>query len=207
MASKNWVRAITAAAAVGLLIPVAVIGQGTGGGAPAGGTGGTTGGSTGGSGGGTGRTTTTTPSPSSTTSPGNTPAPASIPQPIFVAGRVMLEDGTAPPGLVTLETVCNGSPHGGGYADSKGYFSFELGARNGVIQDASEFTPTRAWKTSSVAGGSAPSGSPDGSQSPERKYMGCDLQAKLAGYRSQTVSLSGRRPRSEEHTSELQSPC
>ena len=193
MASKSWVRAITAAAAVGLLIPVAVIGQGTGGGAPGGGTGGTTGGSTGGSTGGTpGRT--TTPSPSSTTNPSNTPSNTSIPQPIFVAGRVMLEDGTAPPGLVTLETVCNGSPHGEGYADSKGYFSFELGARNGVIQDASEFTPTRAWKTSSVAGGSAPSGSPDGSQSPERKYMGCDLQAKLAGYRSQTVSLSGRRP-------------
>ena len=194
MASKNWVRAITAAAAVGLLIPVAVIGQGTGGGAPAGGTGGTTGGSTGGSGGGTGRTTTTTPSPSSTTSPGNTPAPANIPQPMFVAGRVMLEDGTAPPGLVTLETVCNGAPHGEGHADSKGYFSIELGARNGVIQDASEFTPTRAWKTSGVTSGSATSGSPDGSQSPERKYMGCDLQAKLAGYRSQTVSLSGRRP-------------
>src|ERR1035438_1768232 len=71
MASKNWVRAITAAAAVGLLIPVAVIGQGTGGGAPSGGAGGTTGGSTGGSGGTTGRT---TPSPSSTTNP-STPAP------------------------------------------------------------------------------------------------------------------------------------
>ena len=30
--------------------------------------------------------------------------------------------------------------------------------------------------------------------SAERKYMGCDLQAKLNGYRSQTVSLAGRRP-------------
>src|ERR1039458_7659060 len=189
MASKNWVRAITAAAAVGLLIPVAVIGQGTGGGAPGGGTGGTTGGSTGGI---PGRT--TTPSPSSTTNPSNTPSNANIPQPIFVAGRVMLEDGTAPPGLVTLETVCNSAPHGEGYADSEGYFSFELGARNGVIQDASEFNPTRGWKTSGVTGGNATSGSPDGSESTERKYMGCDLQAKLAGYRSQTVSLSGRRP-------------
>ena len=32
-----------------------------------------------------------------------------------------------------------------------------------------------------------------GSESAERKYMGCDLQAKLAGYRSQTVPLAGRR--------------
>src|SRR5450631_3926609 len=85
MASKNWVRAITAAAAMGLLIPVAVIGQGTGGGAPGGGTGGTTGGSTGGSGGNPGRTTTNTPSTSSTTIPNNS-APANIPQPIFVSG-------------------------------------------------------------------------------------------------------------------------
>src|ERR1019366_10669254 len=193
MASKNWVRAITAAAAVGLLIPVAVIGQGTGGGAPGGGTGGTTGGSTGGStGGAPGRT--TTPSPSSTTNPSNTPSNANIPQPIFVAGRVMLEDGTAPPGLVTLETVCNGSPHGEGYADSKGYFSIELGARNGVIQDASEYTPTRNWNTSSVTGATTTSGPTGSSQSLERKYMGCDLQAKLAGYRSQTVPLAGRRP-------------
>jgi tetratricopeptide (TPR) repeat protein len=190
MASKNWVRAITAAAAVGLLIPVAVIGQGTGGGAPSGGAGGTTGGSTGGSGGTTGRT---TPSPSSTTNP-STPAPANIPQPIYVAGRVVLEDGTAPPGLITLETVCNSSPHGEGYADSKGYFSIELGARNGVIQDASEYTPTRNSNTSGLTGSSVTSGPLAGSQSPERKYMGCDLQAKLAGYRSQTVPLAGRRP-------------
>ena len=195
MASKNWARAVIAAAAVGLLIPVAVIGQSTGGGAPSGGTGGTTGGSSGGSTGGSGGTTgRTAPSPGSTTNPNNTPSTTNIPQPIFVAGRVMLEDGTSPPGLVTLETVCNGAPHGEGYADSKGYFSFELGARNGVIQDASEFNPTRGWKTSGVTSGNATSGSPDGSQSTERKYMGCDLQAKLAGYRSQTVSLSGRRP-------------
>src|ERR1039457_3040849 len=193
MTWKNWVRAITAAAAVGLLIPAVVIGQGTGGSAPAGGsTGGTTGGSTGGSGGTTGRT--PTPSPSSTTNPSTSPSPAPIPQPIFVAGRVTLEDGTAPPGLVTLETVCNGAPHGEGYTDSKGYFSVELGARNGVIQDASEYTPAHNWNTSGVTGGSAAAGPPGSSQSSERKYMGCDLQAKLAGYHSQTVPLSGRPP-------------
>ena len=193
MASKNWVRAITAAAAVGLLIPVSVIGQGTGGGAPAGGsTGGTTGGGTGGSGGTNGRT--PTPAPSSTTNPSTTPAPASIPQPIFVAGRVVMEDGAAPPGLVTLETVCNGAPHGEGYRDSKGYFSNEMGARNGVMQDASEYTSSRNWNTSGMTSGGATSGPLGSSQSSERKYIGCDLQAKLAGYRSQTVPLSARGP-------------
>ena len=191
MASKNWVRAITTAAAIVLLIPAAVFGQRTGGSAPAGGTGGTTGGSTGGAGGTTGRT--PTPSPS-TTSPTNTPAAVNVAQPIFLSGRVMLEDGTAPPDPVTMETVCNGSPHREGYTDSKGYFSIELGARNGVIQDASEFGATRNWNASDMTGGSTASGTLGSSQSPERKYMGCDLQAKLAGYRSQMVPLSARRP-------------
>ncbi len=194
MASKDWGKAITAAAAVGLLIPMAVIAQTTGGTAPAGGsTGGTTGGSTGGSGGTTGRTT-NVPSSTSTTNPNATQQPANIPQPIFVAGRVLLEDGTAPPGMVTLETVCNGAPHGEGYADSKGYFSIELGARNGLIQDASEYNSNRNWNTSGMTGISAISGPAGSSAASERRYMGCDLQAKLAGYRSQTVPLSGRRP-------------
>ena len=92
------------------------------------------------------------------------------------------------------ETVCNGSPHAEGYTDAKGYFAIELGARNGVIQDASEFGSRGNWNTSGMTGTSATSGPPGSSQSSERKYMGCDLQAKLAGYRSQTVPLAGRRP-------------
>jgi len=188
MASKNWVRAITAAAAVGLLIPAAVFGQSTSGGTPAGGNGGTTGGSTGGT---TGRT--TTPSPS-TNAPSNTPAAVNTPRPIFLSGRVMMEDGTAPADPVTLETVCNGSSHSEGYTDSKGYFSIELGARNAVIQDASEIGSTGNWNASGMTSGSTATGLLGGSQSPERKYLGCDLQARLAGYRSQTVPLSGRRP-------------
>ena len=118
--------------------------------------------------------------------------PNNIPQPIFVSGRVMLDDGTPPPQSVTIETVCNGTPHGEGYTDAKGYFSFELGGRNGVIQDASEMTAFNSMGGNSPMGG--PTTSPFGnSQSAERKYMGCDLQAKLTGYRSQTVPLAGRR--------------
>jgi tetratricopeptide (TPR) repeat protein len=106
----------------------------------------------------------------------------------------MMEDGTAPPDPVTMETVCNGSAHSEGYADSKGYFSIELGARNGVIQDASEVGLPRNWNASGMTGGGTAPGPLGSFQSPERKYMGCDLQARLAGYRSQTVPLSGRRP-------------
>src|ERR1035438_534997 len=184
MASKIWVRAITTAAALGLLIPMAVTGQTTGGA--------TTPPATGNTGATTGRT--TPPSPTTTSStPTTTTAPAGVPQPIFLTGRVMLEDGTPPPGLVTIETVCNRSVHGEGYTDSRGYFSIELGAHNGVIQDASETDSRGRWNTS-MTGTSATTGPLGSSQSSERKYMGCDLQAKLGGYRSQTVALAGRRP-------------
>ncbi|MCX6629285.1 MAG: tetratricopeptide repeat protein [Candidatus Solibacter sp.] len=116
-----------------------------------------------------------------------------IPQPIFVSGRVMLEDGTAPTDSVVIETVCNGQTHGEGYTDARGYFSVELGGRNSVIQDASEMTSFSSMNASGMTGSNSTSGTFGGSGSAERKYMGCDLQAKLAGYRSQTVSLAGRR--------------
>ena len=96
-------------------------------------------------------------------------------------------------GQVVIETVCNGSPHAEGYTDAKGYFSIQLGARNtGMIQDASEFS-SRSGLSQGGMSGAGTAGPMGGSQSQERKYMGCDLQAKLAGYRSQTVPLSGRR--------------
>ena len=189
MASKVWVRAITILAGSGLLMAPA-FGQGRGTAAPP---------STGTGSTGTGTTGTTTgrpPTPTTTTPTQPTQPTANIPQPIFISGRVTMEDGTPIPEPVTIETVCNGQPHGEGYSDAKGYFGIELGKRNGMIQDASEFgsitgmSPASGLTTGS--NGSSPLGG--GAEGPERKYMGCDLQAKLSGYRSQTGSLSGRRP-------------
>jgi tetratricopeptide (TPR) repeat protein len=106
----------------------------------------------------------------------------------------MLEEGTPPPDPVVIETVCNGSPHGEGYSDTKGYFSIELGGRNAMMQDASEFSSFNRSNAAGMTGtGTTPGSFGGGSESSERKYMGCDLQAKLAGYRSQTVPLAGRR--------------
>src|ERR1017187_8335435 len=141
MASRIWGRAIATAAAIGLMIPAAAIGQTKGGTpAPATGSSGSTTGSTGTTSPNPGRTTTP-----ATTNPNNTPSSGNLPQPIFISGRVMTEDGTPPPDPVTMETVCNGSPHAEGYSDSRGYFAIELGARNAVIQDASEFTTRDNW--------------------------------------------------------------
>ena len=128
------------------------------------------------------------------TTPGNTRPTTTTPtiqQPIFLSGRVVLEDGTTPTDQVVIQTVCNGIPHSEGYADSKGYFSLELGANRGVIQDASEYSSSGSNMGSLTGNNSSSMGGFGGT---DRKYMGCDLQAKLAGYRSQSVSLSGRRP-------------
>ncbi len=188
MASKVWVRAITIVAGSGLLIGSA-LGQSKGTPTTPTGTGSATGTT------GTGTTGTTRPSTTTTTPTSPTQPSVSIPQPIYVSGRVMMEDGAAPSEPVVIQTVCNGNPHSEGYTDAKGYFSIELGSRNSaMIQDASEFDSRPGFGSSNSSGStSSNSALGGGMDSAERKYMGCDLQAKLSGYRSQTVALAGRR--------------
>jgi tetratricopeptide (TPR) repeat protein len=196
-------RAFTFVMAAGLFLPLG-FGQGRGGATspPASG---------GGAAGGSPSTTSIPTNPSTTT--GRTPTTTipntqqqqqqpQIVQPIFVSGRVLLEDGTPPPEFATMETVCNGQPHAEGYTDSKGYFSLELGRRAGVLQDASESSNDVGF-----GGGMGDMGFPggvrtnSGSAGPatmrmnsDLRLMNCELRARLAGYRSQVVSLATRRP-------------
>ena len=151
---------------------------------------------TGGTSTGTSAPTTTTPG-APTTTPGltlpttpttPTTTPSTMPQPIFLSGRVALEDGGAPPETATIERVCLGVTHAEGYTDSRGYFSIQLGQNNGVLQDASESMgsggifsdPSNTLRSGNTGMGAI-------------RYQNCDLQAKLAGYRSQLVSLVNRR--------------
>ena len=124
--------------------------------------------------------TSTTPQPSSPTSP---EGPG---HPIFLTGRVMTEDGTVPPGHITIERVCGTTIRPEGYADLKGYFSFQLGASTpDVFPDAS------------VGGGlRGEPGDPIGQRSgglSERDLVNCELRARLAGYESQSIQLGTRR--------------
>ncbi len=124
-----------------------------------------------------------------------------IPRPIFISGKVMLEDGTPPPDSVTIERICGGIARPEGYTDSKGRFSFEVGRNQGMFSDASYGSERDPFSTgpgfgapntggNSRAGGMGGIG---GRQQMERELMGCDIAAKLAGYRSEAVSLAGRR--------------
>jgi len=118
-------------------------------------------------------------------------------RPIWIMGKVMMYDGSEPPGSVTIERVCSGnSVRAEGYADSKGHFSFNLGQNNGVFADASTSSADEPGQMgafgsmmSSNSGGSR--GMAGGNQ--ESRYWDCDLRARLAGYRSDTISLAGRR--------------
>lgn len=134
---------------------------------------------------GTTGTTTNTPTPSvpsSTTQPRPTiPMPNNNPnfemtRPIFLRGRVVLDQGMRVTEPVAIQRVCNGAAHREGYTDSEGNFSIQVGD-NSNFQDASE---------SGVFGTGRPT-----SVNP-RQLWNCELRAVLPGYSSSTISLAGR---------------
>ncbi len=111
-------------------------------------------------------------------------------RPIFISGKVVLDDGTPPPEPVVIEAVCSGQVRPQAYTSSKGHFSFQWGQQHGaVLMDASV--------SSGVASGRDPfSGSTmGGTQSAGLgavNLMGCELRAALPGYRSEAVVLTRR---------------
>jgi tetratricopeptide (TPR) repeat protein len=196
MSPQTILRVSTFVAAAGLVVqPAFSQGRGGGGSTPSGG-----------SGAGASPSTGSTPSvPSTTTRPPTTTTPTqpnntqTMPQtPIFISGRVMLEDGSAPTESVVIERVCSGVAHSEGYTDSKGYFSIQLGAQNnGMMHDASEdmsgFSAGSPGGMGGFGGGGfGQSTSRNGSMS-ENRFIDCDLRARVAGFRSQSVSLANRR--------------
>lgn len=111
---------------------------------------------------------------------------------IYLAGKVMMEDGTPPPETVTIERVCNAAPRAQAYTDSKGRFSFQVGQTAGVIQDASEQANTPGMSRPMPMGRGASTVQANG-VNPDTPLANCELRAALAGYRSSTISLSGWR--------------
>jgi tetratricopeptide (TPR) repeat protein len=109
----------------------------------------------------------------------------------------MLDDGTAPADPVVIERVCHSQPHAEGYTDSRGYFSIQLfQPNNGVLQDASEDTYRTGpggLGTGGQLGGTSSQGN-TGMSGQERLLLDCELRAKAAGFRSQSIMLANRRP-------------
>ncbi|MGH9675261.1 MAG: tetratricopeptide repeat protein, partial [Bryobacteraceae bacterium] len=124
---------------------------------------------------------------------GRSPFPE-MERPIFLSGKVVMDDGTAPPETVVIERVCNGMPRPEAYTDSKGRFSFQLGQNQHMIPDAS--VSSQADMGFPDSSGRRTGGMPGmGNSRPirERDLIGCELRAALPGHRSESVNLSGRR--------------
>jgi len=154
--------------------------------APKGGT--TTGGTTG------VPTTGTTGTPSTGTLPGTTTTnsttnPGAPTRGPFYFGKVVMPDGTAPPAGVIIERVCNGAARPQAYTDSRGDFSFQVGQTQDMLPDASVDQPDRA----AIRGMGMGSTGASGVTPPNAQPYACDLRANLAGYRSDLISLGGRR--------------
>ena len=107
-------------------------------------------------------------------------APPLAAQGIFLAGKVVMEDGSAPGSRVVLERVCGATRYPEGYTDEKGGFSFQLGQNQGIVMDAS--VPHQA------AGAATDINRRGNTYTPI--LSGCELRAVLAGYQSEPYNLS-----------------
>jgi len=159
-------------------------------------------------GGGTGGGGVPTNKPPSTTFPGgvnpnNTTAPDLSTRPLYLSGKVQMEDGTAPTDSAAIQLICRASPRTITRTDSHGGFSVDLNNRAGMLTyaDASEDATSSYGGRGPIApdtnGFSNTVASSNGSARTggftDRDLMGCDLQASYPGFRSDVLHLSNRR--------------
>jgi Tfp pilus assembly protein PilF len=113
-------------------------------------------------------------------------------RPIFLSGRVLLSSGEAPTEPIRILRVCGMRTTPEGYTDSKGRFSFQVGANASLaVMDAS----IGGWSTPGGTAGGSSFGSlaPSGNSTREIDLSGCTLEADAPGYRSNPIILGRRR--------------
>src|SRR5215469_4758523 len=115
-------------------------GSGSGGGRPAGGV--------------SGANTPTNPGPG-TNLPNRLPNPDMGSRPMFLSGKVVVDDGTPLTDAAIIQTICRGNIRDEGYTDSKGAFSVQLGGMAvRQITGAADDTGARPGGDTVSAGGS-----------------------------------------------------
>ncbi|HWE52859.1 MAG TPA: tetratricopeptide repeat protein [Bryobacteraceae bacterium] len=97
--------------------------------------------------------------------------------PLFITGRVVMADGSPVPETINIKRDCGGEEVVVAYTDSGGRFSFQWGDRSQTLADVT------APFSAADSGTNALNGS----------VSDCELRAELAGYRSDSASLTGHR--------------
>lgn len=113
--------------------------------------------------------------------------------PIFLSGRVVMEDGTPPPERVSVNRVCNGRVVREAYTDSRGYFSITIGGNtfNTMPQDASSSGDPRFDNPATAPFyGGPPSSAGGPTQNLQQALIGCELRAEMPGTMSEVVELA-----------------
>ncbi|HET7747749.1 MAG TPA: tetratricopeptide repeat protein [Terriglobales bacterium] len=140
-----------------------------------------TGGGGTGSGGGS-RTTTGNPGsiPNSNIPPiMNNPNLSTTPMPLFLSGKVRIDDGSELTDAATIESMCSGDRHFEAYTDRKGNFSFEFGKQRTMGNDDVATTSSSDMP-----------GQPRTALQQRRELQQCELIAVLPGFTSQAIELS-----------------
>lgn len=117
-------------------------------------------------------------------------------RPIFLSGKVAIDDGTPVPASVVIQRVCAGNPRSVAYTDSRGHFSFQWGQQNSFMSDASESGFGGFNSASGGYGGAQSAGgaNPLATDPFTNQFATCELRAQLAGYRSDSINLINRNP-------------
>jgi len=121
---------------------------------------------------------------------------ANTSRPIYISGKVVIEDGSAVPQNVTIERVCSGIAKTVAYSDSNGRFSFPWNDRSMIVSDASDAGSGGARSASSGGFGSSQSAGGGDTLAADpfgNRMMNCALRANKAGFTSDMVDLFNRK--------------
>jgi hypothetical protein len=109
--------------------------------------------------------------------------PSTVPSPtsgrLYLSGKVVLSDGSAPPQVVVIQSICRGQTRNETHTDLHGSFSFQFGDRNSAIVesgfDAESTLDSRSTNRSNL-----------------NDAQSCELTAALAGFSAEKILLTGR---------------
>ena len=108
-----------------------------------------------------------------------------------------MDDGSAPAESVVVERICISARKPGGYTDSKGRFSFQVGQDQGEMMADDASLGAGDIRPGPGAGGrsngSSPTTNSSGALGSDSRLMNCDLRAVLPGYRSDILNLAEHR--------------